>query len=196
MTSAAPGAAGWYTDPVGRFDSRYWDGESWTSAVKRDEQVESDPEPMPAEFTAGQDSTSPTIPPPPSAGQPPAGQLVTPPPWPQGAMGDRQTSLPLADAQREVTRVLPLAGILVKNQQPGLVQAAVPLKGETNVALAVVLCLICIIPGIIYIITSSRTKMLAAAVHLAASSPGTTAITIQAAPAPRQAVLSALATLP
>jgi hypothetical protein len=183
MTSAAPGVAGWYRDPAGRFDERYWDGTSWTAAVKRADSVESDPD------AAG-------IPQAPQASGPPTRQMVAPAEWPGGATGDRRTLLPLAEAQREVVRVLPLMGILVKNQQPGLVQVAVPQKGETNVALAVILCLLCIIPGIIYLIYSGRTRMLPAAVHLAASSPGITAITIQAAPAPRQTVLSALATLP
>jgi len=195
MTSASPGGAGWYPDPSGRFDNRYWDGNSWTSAVKRGEQVESDRESVQADSAAGEVSSSPATPPPPSASSPPAGQMVVPPEWPRGP-GDRQTSLPLAEAQREVVRVLPLSGILVKNQQPGQVSAAVPFKGETNVAIVLILCLICLIPGIIYAITSSRTRMLPAVVHLAQSSPGTTVITIQAAPEPRQAVLSALATLP
>jgi hypothetical protein len=196
MTSAAPGGAGWYTDPAGRFDDRYFDGSKWTSAVKRGEQVESDPEAVPDRFAAGEDSGSPTIPPPPSASQAQSGQAVAPPGWPLGATGDRRTSLPLAEAQREVVRCLSLTGIVVKDQQPGLVQAAVPLKGETNVAIAVILCVLCIIPGVIYLITSSRTRMLPAAVALATASPGTTVITVQAAPAPRQAVLSALGTLP
>jgi hypothetical protein len=195
MTSAAPGGAGWYPDPTGRFDDRYWDGNNWTSAVKHGEQVESDPGAAPGRFGAG-DEASPTIPPPPSASEPRTGQRVAPPEWPMGAAGDRRTSLPLAEAQREVVRVFALTGIVVTNQQPGLVQATVPLKGETNVALAVILCLACIIPGIIYLIVSSRTRMLPAAIALAASSPGTTVITIQAAPAPRQAVLSALGTMP
>ncbi len=196
MTSAAPGGAGWYPDPVGRFDDRYWDGGSWTSAVKRRDQVESDPEAVPAKCAAGEDSASFTIPTPQSAGGPLGGQRVAPPQWPRGATGDRRTSLPLADAQREIVRVLPLARIRVTDQQPGVVQAAVPIEGETNLALAIVLCLACFIPGVIYVIASSRTRMRPAAVHLAPSSLRTTVITVQAAPAPRQAVLSALATLP
>ena len=31
--SAAPIPAGWYTDPAGRYEQRYWDGSSWTSHV-------------------------------------------------------------------------------------------------------------------------------------------------------------------
>jgi Protein of unknown function (DUF2510) len=196
MKSAAPGVAGWYPDPVGRFDDRYWDGGSWTSGVKHRDQVESDPEAVPAKYAAGEDSVPLTIPTPQSAGHPPSRQGVAPPDWPRGATGGRQTSLPLADAQREVVRVLPLARIRVTEQQPGLVQVAVPIEGETNLALAITLCLACLIPGIVYAIVSSRTRMLPAGGRLAPSSLRTTVITIQAAPAPRQAVLSALVTLP
>jgi hypothetical protein len=104
--------------------------------------------------------------------------------------------MPLAEAQREIVRTLPMAGILVKNEQPGQVHAAVPLKGETNVAAVIILCFICLLPGIIYAVVSSRTRMQPAVVHLAPSSPGTTVITIQAVPAARQVVLAALGTLP
>ena len=35
-TSAAPAVpAGWYADPAGRFDLRYWDGGTWTEHVSR-----------------------------------------------------------------------------------------------------------------------------------------------------------------
>ncbi len=194
MTSAAPGSAGWQPDPTGRFEERYWDGSNWTSAVKRGEQVESDPESVP-ETSADGNGASPSTPSPASAAS--AGRTVTAPEWPQGAgTGDRQTSLPPAQAQREIVRVLPLAGIMVKSEQPGLVQASIPVKGETNVALVIILCFICIIPGIIYAIVSSRTSMMPAAVQLASPPSGGTIITIQAAPGPRQAVLSALGTLP
>jgi hypothetical protein len=106
------------------------------------------------------------------------------------------TRLPVAEAQREVVRVLPLAGISVKGEQPGHVQAAVPIKGETNVAVVLILCLICLLPGIIYAITSSKVKMHPAVINLAPSSSESTVITIQAQPAARQSVLAALGTLP
>jgi hypothetical protein len=32
-TPAVP--AGWYADPAGRFDLRYWDGGAWTEHVSR-----------------------------------------------------------------------------------------------------------------------------------------------------------------
>jgi len=43
--AAAPGAApqGWYDDPSGRFQYRYWDGRQWTEHVSRDGQQYTDP---------------------------------------------------------------------------------------------------------------------------------------------------------
>lgn len=196
MTAPAPGQAGWYPDPAGRFDNRYWDGGKWTSAVKRGEQVESDQDSLPISASGnGTAAASPTAPQPPSADATPRPK-VAPPPFPHVNAGDRLTSLPVAEAQREVVRVLPLSGISVKGEQPGQVQAAVPLKGQTNVALVIVLCFICLLPGILYAITSSRTKMHPAVISLAPSSSESTVITIQAPPAARQSVLAALGTLP
>jgi hypothetical protein len=50
-TSAAPAAAaatpavpaGWYADPAGRFELRYWDGATWTEHVSRAGQQYTDP---------------------------------------------------------------------------------------------------------------------------------------------------------
>ena len=40
-TSSVP--AGWYADPAGRFDLRYWDGNTWTEHVSRAGQQFTDP---------------------------------------------------------------------------------------------------------------------------------------------------------
>lgn len=44
-TAAAAGAApaGWYADPSGRFELRYWDGGQWTEHVSRSGQQYTDP---------------------------------------------------------------------------------------------------------------------------------------------------------
>lgn len=46
-TDASSGAdlapAGWYADPAGRFDLRYWDGAQWTEHVARNGHQETDP---------------------------------------------------------------------------------------------------------------------------------------------------------
>lgn len=36
-------APGWYADPTGRFEHRYWDGATWTEHVSRAGQAETDP---------------------------------------------------------------------------------------------------------------------------------------------------------
>jgi hypothetical protein len=35
--------AGWYPDPSGRFEMRYWDGQQWTEYVSRAGQQYTDP---------------------------------------------------------------------------------------------------------------------------------------------------------
>lgn len=41
--AAAATAAGWFTDPTGRFTYRYWDGQSWTEHVDRNGMRSRDP---------------------------------------------------------------------------------------------------------------------------------------------------------
>ena len=42
--SPAPAVpSGWYADPSGRFEIRYWDGENWTEHVSRGGQQSTDP---------------------------------------------------------------------------------------------------------------------------------------------------------
>ena len=48
IEAAAPAAvtstpAGWYPDPSGRFEMRYWDGSAWTEHVARGGQQYTDP---------------------------------------------------------------------------------------------------------------------------------------------------------
>lgn len=41
--SAGAAPAGWYADPAGRFELRYWDGAQWTEHVSRAGQQYTDP---------------------------------------------------------------------------------------------------------------------------------------------------------
>ena len=45
VTAAAATAtpAGWYPDPSGRYEMRYWDGDKWTAHVSRQGQTYTDP---------------------------------------------------------------------------------------------------------------------------------------------------------
>ncbi len=42
-SSAASAPAGWYADPSGRFELRYWNGDKWTEHVSRAGQQSTDP---------------------------------------------------------------------------------------------------------------------------------------------------------
>ncbi|NBS29209.1 MAG: DUF2510 domain-containing protein [Actinobacteria bacterium] len=42
-SSSAAAPAGWYADPSGRFELRYWNGEKWTEHVSRAGQQSTDP---------------------------------------------------------------------------------------------------------------------------------------------------------
>jgi hypothetical protein len=42
-TSVPTTPAGWYPDPSGRFEMRYWDGDKWTEHVSRQGQTYTDP---------------------------------------------------------------------------------------------------------------------------------------------------------
>ena len=44
MTNEAGAAAGWYVDPMGRYDHRYYNGQAWTSDVSADGQRFVDPQ--------------------------------------------------------------------------------------------------------------------------------------------------------
>jgi hypothetical protein len=35
--------SGWYSDPFGRYEKRYWDGNNWTEQVSNKDQVTTDP---------------------------------------------------------------------------------------------------------------------------------------------------------
>ncbi len=42
-TPAGPHPPGWYADPSGRYELRYWDGAQWTEHVSRAGQQYTDP---------------------------------------------------------------------------------------------------------------------------------------------------------
>jgi hypothetical protein len=111
---AKPGQADWFDDPVGRFESRYWDGTRWTQAVMVAGKVETDSEGMglseaQEELRPQQDPISPIV-------QQTAlrtgagrwnfsGSAVT-----AEAYLDRTTSLPAGPAQDQLCQMLALAG--------------------------------------------------------------------------------------
>jgi hypothetical protein len=67
------GTAGWFPDPVGRGDQRYWDGSRWTDVVAIDGEERTDPEPPPM---GGPDGSPPVRP-----GRQVDGDAPSPAPW-------------------------------------------------------------------------------------------------------------------
>ena len=143
---APPGQPDWLPDPAGRFESRYWDGTSWTQAVIRGGEVGTDPEAGPPAPGSG-----PSILPDPPAPE----QTMMPHVAPPGA-SDRFTSLPAAEAQARLSQMLPMAGVTLTQTTPGRIDGSLTVKCEPNVVVLVVLLLVWILPGLIYWYVTSR----------------------------------------
>lgn len=153
-----PGQAGWYGDPAGRFESRYWDGARWTQAVMDNGVASSDPEFHEQSSAMGPGGVSSN---PLSAVPPPLGQAPPPGPVPRhGAVGsgtrERATSLSPRDAQERVCQVLAMSGYAPTQVAQGQVTTTVTIKPEPNGILLVVLIIFCLLPGIIYWYVASR----------------------------------------
>ena len=142
------GAGGWLPDPTGRYEYRYWDGASWTAAVMRAGQVDSDPD-FVATLAAVTAATPVAPPTPPSA--PAAAQAPVPSP------NDRLTSLPPEVAQERVSIQLSMLGFQPLQVGPGRIDAVAATKGQANGLLVVLLLLVWIVPGIVYWVVASRT---------------------------------------
>jgi hypothetical protein len=139
---APPGQPDWLPDPTGRFESRYWDGTSWTQAVMKGGQVDTDPEAGPS---------GPSILPDPPAPEQTVMPHVAPP-----AASDRFTSLPAAEAQARLAQMLSMTGVTLTQTTPGRIDGSLTVKDEPNVVVLVVLLLVWILPGLIYWYVKSR----------------------------------------
>lgn len=150
---ASHGQPGWHDDPRGRFDSRYWDGDGWTRAVIRGGQVESDPEDPPEGDSSATHRSAPEH----QAAM--AGDAATAAITPTAASfaaADRFTSLAPPAAQARLAQMLPIAGFRVVDSSPDFIAATVEVAGEPNWILAVALCLLWLLPGIVYWYVKSR----------------------------------------
>ena len=136
---APPGQPDWLPDPTGRFESRYWDGTSWTQAVMRGGEVDTDPEAAPSAPGSG-----PSILPDPPAPEQTVMPHVAPP-----TASDRFTSLPAAEAQARLSQMLPMAGVTLTQTTPGRIDGSLTVKGEPNVVVLVVLLLTVLIGSVI-----------------------------------------------
>jgi hypothetical protein len=150
---------GWHRDPAGRFDSRYWDGSRWTSAVMRNGQVDTDPcEPTPAMDGIGSTSATGVGESGSATGAAPAASIGPQPAtfaagW---TATDRFTSLAPAEAHARIMQLLPLGGITLTGNSPGRLSAQVSAAEEPNWIVVVALCFLWLLPGLIYWYVKSR----------------------------------------
>ena len=160
-----PGQAGWFADPMQRFELRYWDGRQWTQAVMRDGTAGTDPD-----FRPG---APPDVR---AAGAPPAAVQRAGPPQPGvvgGSVRERPTSLPIGEAQDRICQMLAMAGYPPTQVSQGRVDTTVTIKPEPNGILLVVLIVFCLLPGIIYWYVASRPVHHQVSVYLVPSGQGT-----------------------
>jgi hypothetical protein len=145
------GRSDWLADPFGRFEKRYWNGQSWTSAVMDGDQVKSDPEfeepPMglrsASEVAAGLNE------------QPLATGLAH-----AGAHGTF-TSLDPAAVCRELPPRLSANGVGIVNVSVDRIQGVMPTGaglGGGELILALILLFVCLIPGIVYLVWAMSRK--------------------------------------
>lgn len=170
MTSSlGQGGAAWLPDPAGRFDQRYWDGHVWTTAVMSGGQVRSDADPLP-EGEPGAAVASPVAPPP-----------LSPAHVPAAAPGDRYTSLRPDEAQRRLGQMLQMEGWSVAVPATDRFEISLSIPGKPNVIVGLLLCLLWLVPGIIYFIMKSRPTVSRASLTFVPEGDGTR-IAIQGSP--------------
>jgi hypothetical protein len=153
------GQPGWHRDPAGRFDSRYWDGSRWTSAVMRNGQVDTDPLELNSAMDGigsastkgiGESGSSTGAAPVASMGPQPAIFAVG---W---TAADPFISLAPAEAHARIVQPLPIGGITLADNSPGRLSAQVSAAGEPNWIVVVALCFLWLLPGLVYWYVKSR----------------------------------------
>jgi hypothetical protein len=153
------GQPGWHQDPAGRFDSRYWDGSRWTSAVMRDGQVDTDPRELNSAMDGIEAASTTGIGESGSAtGAAPRASRNLQPVVPAAGWtaADRFTSLAPAEAHARIVQLLPLGGITLTDNSPGRLSAQVSAAGEPNWIVVVALCFLWLLPGLVYWYVKSR----------------------------------------
>jgi hypothetical protein len=184
-TQAPPGQPNWLPDPTGRFESRYWDGTSWTQAVMRGGEVDTNPQAEPSAQDSG-----PSILPDPAAREETVMPHAAPP-----AASDRFTSLAAADAQARLSQMLPMAGVTVTQTTPGRIDGMLTVKSEPNVAVLVVLLILWILPGLIYWYVKSRPVTQRFSLVFVPAATGTR-ISVQGGPKVMQGLVPVMGQLP
>lgn len=178
VVGGKPSAAGWYGDPEHRFEQRFWDGQAWTSAVMEKGRTTVDPQfqsQQPAKderVSAAADERVSAAAVAEDLKREPIGSAMR---W--AGPHAVYTSLRPDAASNEIAQRLAVIPVAVSFVSPEQIQGTiwVPSGSRTNVALAVLLLLICLIPGIIYLIVSSipRTRPVGFTLALVPQGPGT-----------------------
>ena len=137
--------AGWFPDPSGRFEARFWDGGQWTGAVMTNGEVKSD------------SGTDPAASPPlsVSAATGGGGGAVVPP-SPTPGRNERTTTLPPAEAQVRLVQALSMHGARIEMSGQGQIRATVDIKGKVSIPLLGILLFFFVVPAIVYWVYAER----------------------------------------
>lgn len=187
MVTPVPGEGGaaWLPDPAGRFQQRFWDGRSWTTAVMTDGQVTTDAELLP-EGEPG--SAHAVVPPPPPVPMGP-GYVSAP-----GGV-DRYTSLRPEEVSRRLGQMLEMQGWAVAAPTRDRLELTHSTPGNPNTLIGLLLLLLWLVPGIIYFIVKSRPKVVRASLMLIPDGDGTR-ISVQGDPEAVQRLGGVMVMLP
>ena len=154
-SASRPTGPGWYPDTTGSFDERYWDGTDWTSAVTNNGVTQVDPHFETVKNLRSAAGGGTSTPPDPQRGLPAETSFPFIDLGP--ALMVRHTPLDPGTAQQVMTNMLAGRGVAITSPHPGRIDGSLVVKGdEINVAVVVVLCLLCIIVGVIYLIAKQK----------------------------------------
>jgi len=172
-SASSPGGPGWYPDTMGSFASRYWDGTGWTSAVISNGETQVDPHFEAAKHLRSAAGGGSSTPPDPQRGLPASTSFPYIDLGP--ALMVRHISLDPGTAQQTMANLLTARGVAISSPHPGRIDWSFVVKrDETNVGLAVLLCFLCIIVGVIYLLaTQSKSKTLQVIVTVSTQGQGT-----------------------
>jgi hypothetical protein len=172
-SASRPGGPGWYPDTTGSFDERYWDGTDWTSAVTNNGETQVDPHFETVRHVTSAAGGGVLTPPDPQRGLPASTSFPYIDLGPAAMV--RHSSLDPGTAQQTMTNLLTARGVAISSPHPGRIDGSFVVKGEeVNVGVVVLLCFLCIIVGVIYLIAKQRkSKTLQVIVTVSTQGQGT-----------------------
>jgi hypothetical protein len=108
---------------------------------------------------------------------------------------DRETALPVREAQERLSQILAMSGGMVTQVTPGRMDGYFKVNDEPNIVLLVVLLVIWIVPGLIYWYLKSRPITMPFSLLFAPTANGTR-VSVQAGPKAMDHLLPVLGQLP